>query len=535
MVGKRRWVIVAVLTLTVAVAACGGGAKDTATEQAPAGGPAPGQTGAKIRRGGTLVVALEQNPKSFDPRVYTDVYSGRVVGQVFETLVKYDDKLVPQPWLAEKIEQPDNVSYVFRLRQDVKFHDNTEMDAEAVKFSIDRVRDFKSGPSYSEAEYITESTVVDKYTYKIVIKEPFAPFLNYLSTRLGMIVSPSAVQKQGNDDFGLRPVGTGPFRFVEWKSDNYIKVARNESYWGMGGDGKALPYLDGIELRVVTEPTTRLTALQAGDIHIAEVRDQDLPVVKKDASINVEQKPGFRWSGLVLSVLKPPFDNKALRQAVAFAIDREDIVRTVYEGNAEAANGPIPPPHSWARDDGFKPYTFDLAKAKAKLAEAGRPNGFEFTGYFSAGDSQVKQYAELIQAQLAKAGIKMNVEFADFNGVVVPKAKNQESNAYSIGFNCGFDPDPCIANRFLGGSGFNYFPYNNTRVNELIVLSRQTSSREERAKALKEATGLVMEDSPFIFTHHGVNRYTGSKKVEGWTIYEYPRLTQGYAEYWLKE
>jgi peptide/nickel transport system substrate-binding protein len=542
MLGKRWWAIKGVLVLALMAAACGSGSKEKAsTEASPSGGQAAatqasgGQQTAKVRRGGTLVYTLELNPKVFDPRVYTDVYSGRVVDQVFDPLVKVDEKLVPQPFLAEKIEQPDDVTYVIHLRKGVKFHDGTELDAEAVKFSVDRVREFKTGPSYPEAQYIVESTVVDKYVYKMVIKEPFAPWLNELAGRIGTIVSPTAVKTMGDDKFGLNPIGTGPFKFKEFKNDNLVRVERNPDYWRMGADGKALPYLDAVEMRVITEPANRLTAVQSGDVHIAEITEQDLPIVKKDPNLVWKQEAAFGWSSVILTVTKPPFDSRALRQAVAYAIDREEINQAIFEGQRQVAQGPMPLPHAWALDPSYKPFPYDQAKAKAKLVEGGKPNGFEFTFYTDGGSAIGRRQAELMQAQLARVGIKMNIEYADFNGVVIPKAKAQESGMFGISFNCGFDPDPCVSRRFLKGSGFNYMGYDNPQVNDLILKARATNNREERGKLYKQVVPLIVEDAPAIFTVTAITRYVGSKKVQNWHIYGLPRYTQGYSEYWLSE
>jgi peptide/nickel transport system substrate-binding protein len=451
-----------------------------------------------------------------------------------ESLVKIDENLTPQPWLAEKFDvSADGLTYTFTLRQGIKFHDGTDLDAEAVKFSVDRIREFQGGPAYVSAQYVTDSVAVDKYTYRMTLKEPFAPWLNEMAGRIGIVVSPKAVREMGDEKFGLNPVGTGPFTFQQFQNDNFIRLAKNEGYWRDGADGKKLPYLDGVELRIITEPANRLTALQAGDVHVAPVSDQDLEIVKKDSNLVWSQEPGFGWSSFLLTVTKPPFDNKALRQAVSFAIDRDEIVQVIYEGNLEPGNGPMPPPHAWALDPSYKPYTYDIEKAKQKLAEGGRPNGLEFTGYFSAGSAVTQRLAELMAAQMARAGITMKIELADFNGVVIPKAKAQDPGAFGISFNCDFDPDPCVASRFLGGGSFNYMGYDNPKVTELILKARSSNNREERARLYKEVVPMIMDDAPAVIFGYSTVRYVGNKNVNNWYIRELPRMTQGYSEFWL--
>ncbi|MGH2587454.1 MAG: ABC transporter substrate-binding protein [Dehalococcoidia bacterium] len=529
--------LVGVLSLA---AACGGGDDSSSEQETGTGGQAAAtqaaatQQATNIERGGTLRIAMELNPQRFDPKVYTDVYSGDVVNTVFDTLMVNDENLTPQPWLAEKIDRPDDITFVFTLRQGVKFHDGTEMDAEAVKFSMDRIREYPAGPTYADSQWVADTTVLDKYTIKVTLKEPFAPFLSVMAGRLGIVVSPTAVRTMGDEQFALKPVGTGAYKFVEWQNDNFVRVVRNESYWKQGADGKPLPYLDGIEWKIMTEPTSRLTALQAGDVDMIRagaVRDPDLPIVRSDPNLVYEQKPGFNWGALLLTTTKPPFDNKALRQAVQNALDREEINRAIYEGNAFPAMGPLPTPMEWARDPSFNGY--DPSKVKQYLAEGGRPSGFEFTAYFSAGSSQTQQLAELMQSQLAKHGIKMNIEFADFNGVVIPKAKAQEPGAFAIGFSCGPDPDACLFNRFSSTGSVNYMHFNNPQVDELLKAERNTYDEEGRARLFKQVVPLIVEESPAIFTVHTPSRFAGNKKVKGWYL-DY-HFTRRYAEYWLSE
>jgi len=345
----------------------------------------------------------------------------------------------------------------------------------------------------------------------------------------------------GDEKFNAGPVGTGPFKFGEWRQDSYVRVSKFESYWKKGADGKPLPYLDGIEWRIMTESTSRATAIQAGDIQIASpgtyfgsgtsVRDADIPALQKDSNLVIQQGPGRSFSGIFFTISKPPFDNKALRQAVAYAIDRDEIVRTIYEGNRVAANGPIPLVLSWAVDPSYKPYSLDLTKAKQKLAEGGQPNGFEFEYLISAGDSQGQLLAELIQAQLAKAGIRVKVSPVDFNGVLVPSFEKGSSNAYQLSLSGGVDPEQFLASPFQKGGGFNLFPYENSRVEELIKQTRQTTDLEQRGRAYKEAVKIISDDSPVVFTTHGIDRYVGSKNVQGWFVGL--KATTGYAEYWL--
>jgi peptide/nickel transport system substrate-binding protein len=540
----RLWAVAGVLALALLVAACGsgdseegsGGTTDTAGGTQAAGG-AGTQQAARIKRGGTLVVALGNNPKTFDPMLSNDVASAAPQTSIMEGLYKYDEQLRPVPWLAERVEiSPDNTQYTFFMRKGVKFHDGTEMDAEAVKFSMERIRANPQSNRYADARPITAIDVLDQHTVRLTLNEPFAPFPARLTAGLGYVVSPTAVRTMGDEKFGLNPVGTGPFKFGEFRNDVSVTLNKYENYWQKSADGQALPYLDKVEFRVITEPAQRVTALQTGDVDIfaasVNPRDADLPIIKKDSSLQFKEGPGFGWNGLWLTNSRPPFDNKALRQAVAYAIDREEINNAIYEGTRALAHGPIPPTLAWAVDTEFKPYgtKADATRAKAKLVEGGQPNGFTFDLWISSGDEVTQRFAELVQAQLRKVGITMNIQAADFNGVVIPKLMKQESNSYALGLTGGVDPDQHVSGGFFTGGGFNFFPYSNPQVDDLIKRGRATSSLDERAKIYKDITRLIMEDSPYIFTTYSPDRITATKKVQG--AYLGSKATAGYAEFW---
>ncbi len=529
MLGGRLWALAGGLALAVSLVACGGGGGGSAQSDKSAADAAKA-----VHRGGTLLIALGNNPNNFDPMLSNDSASGEMVSNVFEGLYKYDADLKPQPWLAEKIDiSADGLTYTFTMRKGVKFHDGTEMDADAVKFSMDRIRNNPKSVGYADTAQIGDTKVVEKYVFQMLLKEPFAPIPSRLTGRVGAVVSPTAVKTMGDEKFNLNPVGTGPFKWGEWKQDSYVRVEKFDGYWRQGADGKALPYVDRIEWRIITEASARLTALQSGDVHLSAVRDADLAIVQKDANLVFKQQPGRGFQGLWLTTSRPPFDNKALRQALAFAIDREEVNKVIYEGNRPLSNGPIPPVFAWAVDSTYKPYTYSPEKAKQKLAEGGKPTGYEFDFWISSGDSLTQQLAELYQAQLAKVGIKVNIQAGDFNGVVIPKLQKAESNAYALGLTGSLDPDGSVSSAWFTGGSFNFFPYSNTQVDDLIKKGRATSNLEERAKIYKDVVKLIMDDAPYIFVTHSLDRHVGNKKVQNWFIGT--KYTTGYSEYWLSE
>ena len=382
----------------------------------------------------------------------------------------------------------------------------------------------------AEWQTIVETSVLDTHTFQLVLKEPSAPFLARLTSRLGAVVSPTAVTTLGDEAFNKAPVGTGPFKFGELKTDSHVRLDRFEGYWRTDADGQPLPYLDRVEWRIMPEPGTRLTALQTGDVDLALVRDQDVALAKADKNLTVAQQAGSNFTGIYFSIDKPPFDNRALRQAVAYAIDRDEIIQAIYEGTREYADGPLPPTLAWAADPNFRPYTYDPAKAKAKLAEGGKAGGFEFTYWGPSGNSVLQQQAELIQAQLARVGIKMQIELGDQNTVLVPKLTERAGQAYAIGLKTSADPDGVLTDMFGKGGSFNFFPYDNPSVSDLLLQARRTDNQAERAAICRQAVPKIMEDSPYIFIAYGVDRYTGNKAVQNWFLGQ--KAATGYSEYW---
>jgi peptide/nickel transport system substrate-binding protein len=278
----------------------------------------------------------------------------------------------------------------------------------------------------------------------------------------------------------------------------------------------------------VGDPFARLDGLLDGRLHIADIPIAAEPFVEDDPRIVVATNPagGFGYSSIILTLDRPPFDNRALRQAVQLAIDRDALNDFWYGGGRAVAHGPIPPVFAWAVDPGYQPYRYDPRLALDKLREGGRPDGFEFELWAAAGE--VPLY-ELIQEQLAEVGIRITIRLAPFP-TVVERMQQRASNAYFVGFSTGLDPDGAVT-RFLPDSAFNDGPYDNPAVTDLVLRARRTVDLDERGRIYKEVAPLIMEDSPLILLFTSLDRFTGSSRVHGW--YLGVRATAGYAEFWL--
>ena len=297
----------------------------------------------------TLVYGRGGDSTSLDPITTTEGEAFKVTENIFETLLEYGEKdTTVQPGLAEKWEASDDgLTYTFKLRQGVKFHDGTDFNADAVVFNFERWMngDEKKFPYYTmfggykadEGHVIKEVKAVDANTVQFVLKRPQAPFLKNLAMSPFGIASPAAVEKYG-DDFRSHPVGTGPFKFVEWKKKDRIVVEKNPDYWQQG-----LPKLNKIIFRVIPENAARLNALSKGEIDVMDgLNNSDEATVKSNDKLQIIERPSMNVGYIGLTNTRKPFDNKLVRQAINYAIDKKAIIDAFYGGKALPAKNQMP-------------------------------------------------------------------------------------------------------------------------------------------------------------------------------------------------
>jgi peptide/nickel transport system substrate-binding protein len=338
----------------------------TPAPTAPAAAPTPAATEA-ARPGGQLVIANEQNPVSLDPHFVRDVGSSRAMFYMYDPLIKVNPNLDLEPWLAEQWEvTEDGMEYTLYLRKDVTFHDDTPLDAEAVAFNIERLRDDQNNTRYLDdfKRYVESVEVVDEYTVRIRLKQLYVMFpRDLLAFGSGHVVSPSAVRERGQD-FAQRPVGTGPFRFQEFVQDSHLLMVRNDNYWG----GK--PYVDSLRVRIVPEQSVQMVELEAGNVHVSfSVQAKDVKRLQ-DAGITVVNQPVPTASWISFNLAKGPTQEFAVRRAIAMSVDRESIVRDVLLGYGQVSRGGSP--KGWPRYHEDLPIDpFDPEQAKRLLDEAG--------------------------------------------------------------------------------------------------------------------------------------------------------------------
>jgi peptide/nickel transport system substrate-binding protein len=493
-------------------------------------------------QGGMLRLVLGEEPDQLDPARTISLTSSEVMTVVYEHLVYIDEEGLPQPWLAESWEiSEDGKEITFKIRQGVKFHDGTDLDANAVKFTFDRILDPEMAAPYkSFVETLESVEAPDATTAVFTFSEPYAPFFTN-STIIG-IVSPAAVEQFG-DDFGHNPVGTGPFKFKEWQPGTKIVFERNADFVNYRGDdtNKGPAYVDGIEYYIIGEAGTRTAAFESQEIDLMYAEAEDVQRFKENPDltiISLEEANNFNF--LEYSD-RPPFDNVALRKAISSAINTDSIIELAFLGNATANQCPVPVGNA-AYDAELcaeHGYSFDLEQAKAYLAEAGftDSNGSGFvdedgqdlvvTLWSYTGFPERQRAMEIMQADLNAIGLQTELQAVDF-GALQPM---MESGETGIDFMRWTLVDQSILSAMFKSPGWTG-QTNDPELDKLLDVANTTVDPAKRLEASHAAMTYVLDNaivSPMltdwiiVATHDYVKNYH-------WDALNIPRLNDVWLE-----
>lgn len=463
-------------------------------------------------KGGTLSAALTGNPTSMDPAI-ANIYTGdEIYNNIFSKLVEMQTDGSFGPALATKWTQKTPTTWVFDLVPNAKFHNGEKFTAADVKYTFDRILDKATGSPYLPNYAIIDGIeVISPTQVMFTLKAPYGPFLTNLSLN-AQIVNQKAIEA-GNSK--LHPIGTGPFQFVSWQQNQNLEVKRFPGYFTSGQ-----PYLDGINFQFLENNQTRVQALESNQLDWADaVPLSQLPSLKSGSQVQVVSSsaagiPDF----LALNTTKPPFNNKALRQALAYAIGTAEIVHLAYFGvGAEPGGEEVGSASPWY--GGKNPYgtTPNIAMAKQKLAEAGFPHGFSFDYLGLPQYPNLLTTGEVIQSQLKKIGVTMNITQLQSVAWLDKYAAvdYQATSAYWAGT---VDPDNFYSNIILSTAAENFTKYKNPAVDKLIGQANTLTTVAERKPLYEQIRGLVWDDSPLIFTAYETTNYVMTPKVHGSTI-----------------
>ena len=477
----------------------------------------------------TLVIAISADPTGLDPMAVANITSNYVAATLFNSLLAYKPGTVEiEPGIAESWDiSADGKTYTFKIRQGVTYHDGTPLNAETVFWSFDRLLN-KSNPQYifdmgrvernvqRYVDAIASYRVVDDYTLEVVLNGPRGDFLASL-TEVGFgLVSPTAAAKY-TTEIRNHPVGTGPFMFKEYRQHDQVILEANPNYW------RGKPKVDRLIFKIYPSNQAAILGIRNGDAHIlADFSIQALSAVQGDPNIEVINSPGLVVSGVNIPVNKAPFDDKRVRQALNYAVDKEGINRGLYQGLAETLNSPLPKAQ-WGNNPSLEPYAYDPEKAKALLAEAGVEPGTKINlltfnaprPYNPAGPA----VAVAVQNYLEKVGFQVDVQQME-TGALLSTARSGTYDGFVLAGWQATNGDPAdFASNLWSSSGipmFNYLGYTNAEVDSLTDEALVTTDRAKREELYLKAQELIWDDAPWIFLNSAMQMVPVRKEVQGY-------------------
>ncbi len=452
----------------------------------------------------TLRLGLDVDAGTGDPRLARDTSAFRLREMLFNGLVYIQPDYSPAPDLAESWENPDDQTWVFHLKEGVKFHNGQELTAEDVKYTYETILDEEFGaPLRAFYTPIQEIEVIDDYTVQFTLDSVYAPFLSYLD----MGIVPQSVVEEMGEDFGTNPVGTGPFKFVSWQRGNTIELEAFDDHF----NGR--PNVDRATLKIVPDNSARAVALESGDLDLIQspLSPQDVSRLEDTEGFGVDRIPAAGYTYINLNTADPILSDVQVRKALAHLVPRQQILDSIFQGIGALANGPIPP-GMWAYNPDIEAPSYDPERAAELLDEAGwtlgddgirRKDGqpLALTVRTHSEDPDRRQIIEVLQAEFSQAGIQ-----ADTNVVEWPSYFNDIQNGnYQVGV-IGWlnltNPDRAMFRPFTIDGPANYGSYENAEVDRLIREARQTLDQEEAKQMYQEAARIIVDEVPYIFLQY---------------------------------
>jgi len=468
------------------------------------------------RYGGTLRAGMQTDPVGLDPHLTTATATRNMMENVYDTLVFYNSDGRYIPGLAESWRtSQDGLTWTFALRRNVKFHNGRPLTADDVVYSINRIKDPRTrSPRAGDFAEVESLTAVDPYTVAIRVKKPFSPLLAKLASSTNVIVPREVVERDG--DMNTNPTGTGPFRFISYAPQQRLVLVRNGDFWGFDDTGRRLPYLDRIEFVFLPDAVARATALRTGSVDWIEyVPSSEVRSLRADPNIEVVGGLSANFRALYINNTVAPFNNVKVRQAMAWAINRKEIIDTALfgVGGIEATGTAIPPGNFYALSRSVYD-KMDPDRAKRLLSEAGHPNGLDAELYVTSTYDFLRTPAELVQSQLAKVGIRLRIVAADWS-VYLPTIFAKRYALTILGTSGQTDPDDFLYNNFHTGAGLNLVNYSDAQFDRLVDEGRTVASESRRKRLYEQAQLRLQETVPMVFIFHSTQFEAVRKTVQG--------------------
>ena len=502
---KRNFAALTLACFALGLTACGAGAPAAVenVNESEAATPAPTNGAPETPiTGGELVWALASAPPTLDLHRATDTTSRNVARTMAELLLYFGENNELMPLLAESYRNIDELTWEFNIRQGVVFHNGEAFNAHVVKLNLDRFLDPENAfPRADFLNMITEVEVIDDYTIHIHLEFPFAPLPAQITNYAAVMYAPAAIAEEeaGGRTVSENPIGTGPFKLDSQVHGDHIRVVRFDDHW------RGPANLDSILFRVIPEPATRMAMVETGEAHGFEAMLSDVPRIETMAGLDLYSVVSTVLNYVGFNVDKPPMDDVRVRQAITMAVDFDDILYGIAEGQGVRAVGPIAPflPHSPA--DNLNPLPYDPVRARELLIEAGFEDGFEIEIWYNDGNSVRQRISELIQANLADIGITVSITNMEW-GAYLDATSAGEHDMFVLGWTGATgDPDIQVQPLFHTvniGPGGNRMWYDNPRVDYLIDAGRQEADPARRTEIYEELVEILIYDAPMMFLFH---------------------------------
>ncbi len=493
-------ILVTLLVASMVLAGCNSGSATPAPNATPA---------AKEQK---IIIGFQMGPKNLDPRLARDVATHNTVNLIFDSLFRLDKNMQPQPWLVDSVKTESDTKYVLTLKKGVKFSNGDEMTMKDVKFTMDTIMDPKlASPASADLKDVKEIKLIDDYNMSIELNKPYNRFLGSLS--FGIV--PEKVVKEKGDKFGTEPVGSGAYKLTSFKLDESMTLTAHDAWF------KGKPNMKTVEVKIIPENTTRLTSLESGQIDMVldGILPADLPRLEGNKTLTVGKGVSTDYEYVGFNLKVAPFkDNVKLRQAIAYALDKDAIAKNSLGHRTYTSL----PPNNWAYTDKVNHYDKNLDTAKKLLAEAGYPNG-GLTIELKTSQGRTDN-AQIVKEQLKAIGIEVKVQLLE-SATFLEDTKKGNMVMFLHGWSGQTDPDQytIFHSTQLAPAGANRIGYVNKRIDELYEQGRTAKTKEDRLKVYHEAYKIMIdEDCAFVplYTSTVINAWKSN--IKGLEVSAFP-------------
>ncbi|MFP3953628.1 MAG: ABC transporter substrate-binding protein [Candidatus Acetothermia bacterium] len=446
--------------------------------------------------GGELIAGISADPVGFDPHKTSAYSSFEVLENVYNTLVTVGDDLTPQPAIAKSWEvSEDGLTWTFHIREGIKFHNGRTLVAGDIEYSLERIMDPDTGSGAAWRLATVENiSAPDDDTVVIALQNPYPGLLTKVGGYKGMAIVAKENVESGK--INTRPVGTGPFEFVEHVPGDRVVLSKNEEYWE-----EELPYLDGINFRVIPDETVRKTSLLTGEVHwIDSVPSQEIEQLKKRDNVVLGESSGTAYWYAAFNLDHEPFGDRRVRKAIAMSINRSEIAAAAKWDAAVANDSPVPEASYWSTD--YHPYLGEqnYDKAEQLLTEAGYPNGFNAGVMVSTQYPGTVRAAQVMQAQVARIGVNLKIRTLEW-GTWLEEQSAGNFDIYINGWIDNLDPDDYFYAQHYTGEVFNFTGYSNEELDELLDEGRMEPVKEKRYELYSEIEKTLIDDAPYVYIY----------------------------------